>query len=191
MVHCIKREYLGPDPLFGKEFPLMFSLSRPRFEILMQAIKAKEIRFYMTETDGHGNTACSFQARLLLPLKTLVYGVPAHVFMDYFQMSNAFARECCFQFDAAINKCYIKEFLRLPTKADLKAICRLHKAVHCVDGMAPGSLDCTHTFWKNSPKAWQGSYKGNGDKPSIVLEAIADYHFIVLACLVWVCWNFE
>jgi hypothetical protein len=42
-LHCITRDYLGPDPLFGKEFPLMFRLSRPRFEILMQAIKAKEI----------------------------------------------------------------------------------------------------------------------------------------------------
>jgi hypothetical protein len=69
-LHCITRDYLGLDPLFGKEFPLMFRLSRPRFEILMQAIKAKEIKFYMTETDGHGNTACSSQARLLLPLKT-------------------------------------------------------------------------------------------------------------------------
>jgi hypothetical protein len=59
---------LGLDPLFGKEFHLMFRLSRPRFEILMQAIKGKEIKFYMTETDGDGNTASSFQARLLLPL---------------------------------------------------------------------------------------------------------------------------
>jgi hypothetical protein len=38
-----------------------------------------------------------------------------------------------------------------------------------------GSLDCTHTFWKNCPKAWQGSYKGKESKPSIVMESIADY----------------
>jgi hypothetical protein len=174
---CIKRDYLGPDPLFGKEFLLMFRLVRPRFEILMQAIKAKEIKFYMTETDGHGNAACSFQARLLLSLKTLAYGVPAHAFMDCFQTSNDFARGCSFQFDAAVKKCFIKEFLRLPTKADLKDICRLHKTVHGVDGMAPGSLGCTHTFWKKCPKAWQGSCKGKEDKPSIALEEIADYHF--------------
>jgi hypothetical protein len=38
-----------------------------------------------------------------------------------------------------------------------------------------GSLDCTHTFWKNCPKAWQGSYKGKESKPSIIMESIADY----------------
>jgi hypothetical protein len=40
-----------------------------------------------------------------------------------------------------------------------------------------GSLDCTHTSWKNCPKAWQGSYKGKGkNPPSIILEATCDYH---------------
>jgi hypothetical protein len=49
--------------------------------------------------------------------------------------------------------------LRLPTATDLKNIVKLHKAAHIVEGMI-GFLDCTHTFWKNCPKAWQGSYKG-------------------------------
>ena len=39
-----------------------------------------------------------------------------------------------------------------------------------------GSLDCTHTYWKNCPKAWNGSYVGKEDKPSIVLEGICDYN---------------
>ena len=39
-----------------------------------------------------------------------------------------------------------------------------------------GSLDCMHTYWKNCPVAWQGSYKGQKNKPSIVLEAMSDHH---------------
>ena len=39
-----------------------------------------------------------------------------------------------------------------------------------------GSLDCSHTWWKNCPVAWQGSFKGKEKKPSIVLEAMCDYH---------------
>jgi hypothetical protein len=89
-------------------------------------------------------------------------------------MSRQYSRECCKEFDKAMRTIYMKDFLRLPTATDLKNIVKLHKAAHGVDGMI-GSLDCTHTFWKNCPKAWQGSYKGKESKPSIVMEAIADY----------------
>ena len=70
---------------------------------------------------------------------------------------------------------YADEYLRTPTPEDLKAIMELHKKIHGVDGMF-GSLDCCHTMWKNCPKAWQGSFKGKEDQPSIVLEAACDYH---------------
>jgi hypothetical protein len=90
-------------------------------------------------------------------------------------MSPEMARKCCKEFDKAIKECYMKEYLRTPTPEDLKAICKLHKAVHKVDGLF-GSLDCSHTYWKNCPKAWQGSFKGKQDRPSIVMEAVSDYH---------------
>ena len=90
-------------------------------------------------------------------------------------MSETFARECCEQFDKAMIKVYKEEYLRLPTVADLQSIYTLHKAKHHADGLF-GSLDCTHTYWKNCPKAWQQSYKGKEKKCSIVLEAVSDYH---------------
>jgi hypothetical protein len=153
----------------------MFRLSRQRFQLMMEDVMAKGVKFYNISTNRHGNPASSLQARLLLPIKTLAYGVPPHAFADYFQMSLQFAHECCKQFDRAIKKCYMKEFLRLPTAQDLEAICKLHKQIHRVDGMF-GSLDCSHTYWKNCPKGWQGSYKGKETKPSIILEGICDYH---------------
>lgn len=125
-----------------------------------------------------GDNQSSLEAKLLLPLKTLAYGVPAHTFIDYFQMSKEFARSCCIEFDKAIRRCYEHMYLKLPTALDLKRICALHKNVHIVDGLV-GSLDCCHTFWKNCPKAWAGSYKGKEKKPSIVLEAVADYHLFL------------
>ena len=44
-----------------------------------------------------------------------------------------------------------------------------------MDGMH-GSLHCVHTAWKNCPKAWQGNFAGKEGNPTIVLEAISDYH---------------
>jgi hypothetical protein len=112
---------------------------------------------------------------MLLPIKCLADGVPSHTFIDYFQMSKQYARECCQQFDVAIKTIYSEEYLRLPTVNDLKSILKLHKAVHKVDGLF-SSFDCSHTIWKNCPKAWAGLYTGKPGVPSILLESIVDYH---------------
>jgi len=180
-LHCIKRDYLGstsiPDsPLFrGAAFVMMFRLSKARVELLFQDIMAADIPFYKDKTDAAGRKGASLEAKVLLPLKTLAYGVAPHAFTDYFQMSVSLARKCCMEFDAAIMKIYQEEFLRLPTKEDMKSIVDLHREQHGVDGMF-GSIDCMHTRWKNCPKGWAGQYSGKEGDPTIVLEAIADYH---------------
>lgn len=93
--------------------------------------------------------------------------MPPHCFRDYFQMSKQFARDCCFEFDAAIMKRrHQQEHLRMPTPEDSVVIVKLHQARHIVPGMF-GSLDCVHTFWKNCPKAWQGQFQGSERKEAI------------------------
>jgi hypothetical protein len=52
----------------------------------------------------HVDNQVSIEAQLLLPVKTLAYGVPLHTFMDYFQMQKAYARDSCRQFDVVIKK---------------------------------------------------------------------------------------
>ena len=173
---CIREDYLGfphlptvvPNKL--KEFKLHFRLSRDRFECLMADVVQLGYPFYMKTT----RKGASLEARLLLPLKTLAYGVPPHAFCDYFQMSKSFARDACTEFDKVIKELYAKEYLRLPDEEDLKNIVKLHKAVHKVDGMF-GSLDCTHTVWKQCPKAWNPQFKGKEKKATIVKEACCDY----------------
>ena len=117
----------------------------------------------------------SLEARLLLPIKTLAFGVPPHTFTDYFQMSKALAAEACKHFDNIISILYLKEYLRQPSSQDLKSINKLHKEVHGIEGMF-ASLDCMHTYWKNCPKAWAGQFQGKEKKPTIVLEAACDYN---------------
>ena len=179
---CIKRDYLG-DP-FDTATPLMkdsgfllhFRISRARFKRMFNDFKSSGFPFFRQQAQAaDGTVGASLEAKLLLPLKTLAYGVPPHTFQDYFQMSATLARDCCVQFDLGIKTLYQREYLRLPTKNDLKSLSNLHKHHHGVDGMF-GSLDCMHTFWKNCPKAWQGSFQGKEGKPSIVLEAIGDYN---------------
>ena len=65
--------------------------------------------------------------------------------------------------------------MRKPDVSDLKAIVHLHKHVHKIPGKL-GSMDCCLTVWKNCPMAWQGSFKGKEKVPTIVMEALSDYH---------------
>jgi hypothetical protein len=77
--------------LLGVEFKLMFWLSRGQIQVLMEDAMASNIKFFkLTRRDG--SCKSSLAARLLLPLKTLAYGVPPHTFIDYFQMSPQYAR---------------------------------------------------------------------------------------------------
>ena len=169
---CILRDYLGPKPLFnGREFEMMFRVSKSRFQAIYDDIRKTGNKFFFPP-NGRG---ASTEARLLLPLKTLAYGVPPHTFTDYFQMSKTQAGNCCEEFDKAINSIYIQEYLRKPTVNDLKAIEKLHFEQHGVRGLY-GSLDCMHSWWKNCPKAWQQTFKGKEWKPTIILEAVCDYN---------------
>jgi hypothetical protein len=80
---CIERDYIGDTPLLGVEFKLMFRLSRGRFQVLMEDVMASNIKFFKS-TVRDGFDISSLAACLLLPLKSLAYGVPPHTFIDYF-----------------------------------------------------------------------------------------------------------
>lgn len=192
---CIRRDYLqqqqhqhntisssSSSSLVGKDFPLVFRMDRGRFQILMEDVmNDPQLEFYHKQSDPLGRMIASVEARLLLPLKTLAYGVPSHTFIEYFQMSKEMARECCRMFDRSMQTLYKNEYLRIPTAEDLQGMNTLHQHQYGVPGMM-GSLDCSYTHWKNCPKAWQVSSKGNEEKNSttiksyIVMEALCDYH---------------
>jgi hypothetical protein len=100
----------------------MFRLSKTRFQVLMEDVMAADIAFYQQRKNLHADDQASLEAQLLLPIKCLAYGVPSHNFINYFQMSKQYPRECCKQFDVAIKTIYHKEYLCLPTMHDLKSI---------------------------------------------------------------------
>ena len=156
-LYCLNRDHLGSIPKFNmKEFESFFRISKPRFQKLMEDVMNLTDNKYYTITT---RKCASLEVKLLLPIKVLAYGVANHCFNDYLQMSVSAARECILQFHVTFKKLYEGEYLRLPTKADIKSIVKLHKHAHKIDGMF-GSLDCMHTYWKNCPKGWQGQFKG-------------------------------
>jgi Plant transposon protein len=173
---CIRADLTGPDATFiGKDFKAYFRISRARFQHILETFGNHGGSFYSGKRDCVGNQTASLEAKLLLPLQTLAFGVATHTFTMYYQMSKTLAAKSCQMFHKTFLKLYRKKYLKKPTQEDMSRIAQVHKTVHGVPGML-GSLDCMHTRWKNCPVAWQGCFKGQKGYPSVVLEALCDYH---------------
>ena len=80
---------------------MMFRVTKSRFQRILEDIGGANIPFYKD-----GNQHC-LETRLMLPLKTLAYGVAPHTFCDYFQMSRVYSRECTYQFDQEMKQVYL------------------------------------------------------------------------------------
>jgi Plant transposon protein len=187
VIVAINCDYLGPNPLFnGREFNSMFRFSRTHFEAIRSDIGKEDIHFFTHITDIFGCVGPCMEARMMLALKTMAYGIPPHMLRDQFQMSVMMARECCIEFDNAFHELYDSEYLRLPTNQDIVAINKLHKVVHGLDGMF-GSLDCMHTYSKNCPMAWQGSYNGKEKKPTWTQSTSSPSSWVSCSCCQVVC----
>jgi hypothetical protein len=89
---AIQRDYLGipgsmDRTLMGADFKLIFRISRRRFQCLMEDFMANQIEFYKCKPLVNGNPVSSIEARILIAIKALAYGVPAYAFRDYFQIN--------------------------------------------------------------------------------------------------------
>ena len=176
VVDALQEDYLEPVPRFrDNQFDRAFGVSRSRYEAIRSDFGHEGKRFFVLSSDGLGREIASMDARILIALKTLRYGVACHCFADYFQMSQQLCRDCLIEFSSSMKSIYEQKFLRLPNELDVKRIVNLHKGVHGVPGMI-GSLDCSQTHWKNCPKQSHGSYVGKEKKPCIVLESVCDYN---------------
>ena len=125
--------------------------------------------------DAFGSKGPCTAAKILLPLHCIGYGVPPHIFCDYFQMSPTASKACFDRFVLDVPKIFFSTFLSLPTTQQLNSILALHNNQHGINGMI-GLLDCMHCKWKKCPKAYQGAFEGAKQGPTIVLESISDYN---------------
>jgi hypothetical protein len=92
-----------PDALFGKEFVLFFRHSCPRVELILQKLGSSSNPFFRSfKVSKFALVGPSLEAKVLLPLMVLAYGVAPHAFSDYFQMSVTQSGKCCQKFYSSI-----------------------------------------------------------------------------------------
>ncbi len=84
----------------------------------------------------------------MIALKIVGFGCSPSTSRDYFQMSQTLARKSFDTFGDLIPIVFQDEYLRFPSKDDVRRILNLHKYEHSVLGML-GSLDVMQVPWKN------------------------------------------
>jgi hypothetical protein len=123
-----------------------------------------------------------YEQLTLNTLKTLRFGVSFAAFEDYSQFSENTAHNSFHAFCDAVSHYteLVSTFLStMMTRQDADQARKLHKEKHGVNGLA-FSIDCCHLYWKNCPQAWKGQFENvKNDRPSIVLEAGADYDLFI------------
>jgi predicted nucleic-acid-binding Zn-ribbon protein len=172
---CIEEDYFSPNCHFnGSEFKRMFRVSRTQFEKIACRLAANS-SFYTEQTDATGVPGSSVEAKIMIALKTVGFGCSPFAFRDYFQMSQTLARKCFDTFVDLMPFIFEDEYLRFPSKDDVRRILKLHKYEHSVSGML-GSLDVMQVPWKNCPKMLHGQFRGRSGISTVALEAISDYN---------------
>jgi hypothetical protein len=93
--YCIQKDYLGVNCLFFEiQFRIHFMVSRGRYEVIAQKLAANDPHFYSERRSANKEPVASTQAKLLIALKSISYGVLPRAFTDYFQMSDPLAHKC-------------------------------------------------------------------------------------------------
>jgi len=177
---CVESDYWGPQPLFNdRQFERVFRITRCHAERIF-LIAGNTDLFFTQRNDALGKPGICPKVKLLSGLKCLCFGISPSAFQDYFQMGETTGWIAMKKVAKIIanDPELCQEFNRDMTLADTMKASALHEDKHGIAGMV-GNLDCMHVGWKNCPVAWQGAYQGKEGKPTIVLEAFADYNLFI------------
>jgi hypothetical protein len=173
---CIEEDYWGPLPRFNDPmFERVFRVTRSIANKILLTCAASD-SFFRVTTDCTGKLSICPKAKILIALKILGFGVSPAAFQDYFQMGISTAHMClkCFCYLLANDPTLNGVYRRRMSRADAKRLSDMHSFHHGVPGMV-GSIDCMHVGWRLCPVAWQGQFEGAKKRPTLILEACADY----------------
>jgi hypothetical protein len=173
---CIEQDYLGPTPNFGlDDFKRIFRVSRTTYDAIKTCVCEEDL-FFCDGFDVTGRKRVSTDAKLLISLKYLAYGCSVNAFRDYFQVGESTALLAVKRFTKCLaNSSMQKKFFSFFTPSEVKRVEALHFEKHSIHGII-GSLDCSHFVWGNCAVAHHGQFQGKEGRPTIVVEALADYN---------------
>ena len=121
--------------------------------------------------DALGVKGPSALQKLTAVLRILAYGLPFDAVHEYTGVQELVARKSTYAFSDWLIAKYKHIHLGVWTLPAIEKEMAIN-AKRGFTGML-GSLDCTHSIWKNCPYPWQGQFQDRHGQRSVIAEAIA------------------
>ncbi|KAE9338378.1 hypothetical protein PF008_g12096 [Phytophthora fragariae] len=174
------QQYFGPDPIYDEgDYRNRFRMRQQLFQRIMEGVVATD-SYFEQRPDATGKMGISTLLKVTAALRQLAYASAADAIDENLELSDTTAIKCLKRFCFAVIACFGGEYLRAPTIEELHGLLEQNARRGFV-GMI-GSVDCMHWQWRLCPTAHAGQYKGKEKKPTVVLEAVADYNLRIWHC---------
>jgi hypothetical protein len=177
--HQLRADFFLPNAPYEEIFRKIFRMSRSLFRSILQNLCQNYAEFRQS-ADAAGLVGFSSEQKLCAVLEYLVSGRSGDNLDPQYRMAKQTLFKYVDIFCEAIIALYSAEWLRAPNDEELAQLLT-ENGRRGFPGLI-GSLDCMHWEWKNCPIAWAGQFKGRKDHPSVILEAVADYHLRIWHC---------
>ena len=118
----------------------------------------KHNEYFVQKRDAVGRFGLKPIQKVASALRMLAYGGAADANNEYIQISKSTSLESLNRFCNAIIHIYKEEYLRYPTKTNLKRLLAFGESRGFLGMLV--LLDCMHWEWKNCPTGWAGNDKG-------------------------------
>ncbi|XP_018459674.1 protein ALP1-like [Raphanus sativus] len=166
-------DYFSDSPTYQEnQFRRRFRMNKSLFMRIVDRL-SNDVQYFRQTEDVTGRSGLSTLQKCTAAIRVLAYGSALDAVDEYIRLAASTARLCVENFVEAIIDLFGDQYLRRPTQDDLQRL--LHQGeIRGFPGMI-GSIDCMHWEWKNCPTTWKGQFSRGSRKPTIVLEAVADY----------------
>ncbi|XP_073138446.1 uncharacterized protein [Henckelia pumila] len=133
----------------------------------------KHDNYFVQKVDALGRLGLSPHQKITTAMRILAYGAATDSADEYTKIGESTTIESLKRFCRAMVEVFGDWYFWSPDAEDIERI--LHIGKQRGFPRMLGSLDCMHWKWKNCPTGCAGQYVGRSGKPTIILEAVADY----------------
>ncbi|XP_022031237.1 protein ALP1-like [Helianthus annuus] len=172
-------DYFCENPLYDDEqFRRRFRISRRLF-LKISSDLAGEFPFFTQRESAGRKIDFSGIQKCTAAIRQLAYNTTSDAWDEYLRMSARSCHDCLENLCEGVIFLYGRQYLRMPTAADIPFLYEAHQRIHGFPGML-GSLDCAHWEWATCPTAWKGQHHcGDHDGPTLILQAVASQDLLI------------